>query len=313
MHFNMITLKKGNIGKDVERLQDLLNIQVDGDFGIETEEAVKVFQKKYNLTVDGVVGPVTWGALVAEQDTDLKKNIPVSISFYKEYLLSAGNTIKTNDKEVWIPNYYPGPVKKQWLVLHHTAGWDNPTGTVNYFSKDLRTVATEWIVGGCHIDGINTEHDGKVLKCMPDGSFAWHLTIGNNPLHRESIGVEICGFGGLTKKNDKYYTWVNDEVDPSQVCDIGFVYRGNRYFHKYSDEQIEGTKNIILYTQEKYGINMKRGLQEMIKKDNVKVAFDFCDPTVIGLNPGLYTHGNVYNHKNDIFPQQEMVDMIMSI
>jgi hypothetical protein len=38
---------------------------VDGDFGTKTENAVKWFQKKSKITVDGVVGPQTWGKLFA--------------------------------------------------------------------------------------------------------------------------------------------------------------------------------------------------------------------------------------------------------
>ena len=37
----------------------------DGDFGDETENAVRSFQESQNLTVDGIVGPNTWEALEA--------------------------------------------------------------------------------------------------------------------------------------------------------------------------------------------------------------------------------------------------------
>lgn len=58
-------LVKGNKGYDVERLQTLLNshgakLVLDADFGDKTELAVKAFQRKHKLTVDGKVGPNTW-------------------------------------------------------------------------------------------------------------------------------------------------------------------------------------------------------------------------------------------------------------
>lgn len=61
-------LVKGNKGKDVERLQKLLNragakLEPDSDFGDKTERAVKAFQRNHKLTVDGKVGPQTWEAL----------------------------------------------------------------------------------------------------------------------------------------------------------------------------------------------------------------------------------------------------------
>ena len=58
----------GSKGSDVTELQKLLNqngytLDVDGDFGEKTQAAVKDYQQKNNLDVDGIVGNNTWGAL----------------------------------------------------------------------------------------------------------------------------------------------------------------------------------------------------------------------------------------------------------
>lgn len=58
------TLKKGSKGNSVAILQTLLNIDVDGDFGPKTKEAVIQFQKAHNLKPDGIVGPKTWEELL---------------------------------------------------------------------------------------------------------------------------------------------------------------------------------------------------------------------------------------------------------
>ncbi len=39
-------------------------VTVDGDFGPQTEAAVRAYQQEKNLAVDGIVGPQTWQALV---------------------------------------------------------------------------------------------------------------------------------------------------------------------------------------------------------------------------------------------------------
>lgn len=55
-------LKKGSKGNNVVQLQQCLNrvidsnLDVDGDFGPKTEKALKDFQKKYKITVDGIYG-----------------------------------------------------------------------------------------------------------------------------------------------------------------------------------------------------------------------------------------------------------------
>ncbi|MDN5896283.1 MAG: peptidoglycan-binding protein [Nocardioides sp.] len=62
-------LKEGADGQAVQALQVQLkkhghNLLTDGDFGPLTTKSVKAFQKKKGLTVDGVVGPVTWRYLL---------------------------------------------------------------------------------------------------------------------------------------------------------------------------------------------------------------------------------------------------------
>ena len=63
-NFNRI-LRKGMKGEDVKELQKLLEVSVDGVFGIKTEVAVKLFQSKNGLLEDGVVGPQTLSKLIA--------------------------------------------------------------------------------------------------------------------------------------------------------------------------------------------------------------------------------------------------------
>lgn len=57
------TLRKGSTGEDVKKLQAALHIFIDGQFGPQTEMALKIFQKEHGLVADGVAGPMTWAAL----------------------------------------------------------------------------------------------------------------------------------------------------------------------------------------------------------------------------------------------------------
>ena len=67
-------LQKGSSGSKVKELQKLLNgygyqLDEDGIFGDKTYSAVKEYQKKYGLGVDGIVGEQTWGSLLKSSTT----------------------------------------------------------------------------------------------------------------------------------------------------------------------------------------------------------------------------------------------------
>jgi len=319
----MRTIKIGSEGYEVIELQKILDIEADGYFGPDTHDAVVKFQKEHGLVADGIVGSVTWSVLMPEGDTSLHKD-----STFIEYMLTQGKQVLQNGKSVWVPNYFPGTFQKRWLIFHHTAGWENAKATVDFWSNDGASIATEFVVGGLHISGKDTGHDGMTVRCMPKGSYAWHTATGNTVMHRESIGVEICSMGGLTKggfyrfangKNvwvdgqaNTYYTAYGNPVSDSEVFDLGWNYRFHRYFHKYSDKQIEQCKLIAEYCRDEHGIDIKEGLAKLIRKDGVEKAFGYILGHVDSV-PGIYTHGNVFQGKNDIYPDPRFIEMILSL
>lgn len=70
------TVRQGDRGDLVYQLQDMLagagsGLTVDGIFGIGTLSAVKSFQKRNGLDVDGVVGPKTWAKLLEQNNIHL--------------------------------------------------------------------------------------------------------------------------------------------------------------------------------------------------------------------------------------------------
>ena len=61
----------GSTGSAVSKLQTILNehgygLAVDGIFGEKTRAAVRDYQKRYNLKLDGIAGPETWGSLLGQ-------------------------------------------------------------------------------------------------------------------------------------------------------------------------------------------------------------------------------------------------------
>ena len=92
-------LRTGSKGEAVRELQTKLielgynlgSYGADGSFGNATDTAVKSFQRKYGLAVDGIVGQATWNKL-NELLKSTEKPI-VGDSRYKNTLISIRNTI----------------------------------------------------------------------------------------------------------------------------------------------------------------------------------------------------------------------------
>ena len=73
------TIRNGSTGEKVTELQRHLTQLgfggllgppgIDGKFGPRTETAVKAFQRNNALQVDGIVGPITWGAICKQVTT----------------------------------------------------------------------------------------------------------------------------------------------------------------------------------------------------------------------------------------------------
>ena len=72
VNIELTVLNKGAKGEQVKAVQRMLDSlgydlgasKVDGDFGIKTDAAVRAYQKKQGLTVDGIVGQKTWTKLL---------------------------------------------------------------------------------------------------------------------------------------------------------------------------------------------------------------------------------------------------------
>jgi len=293
-----MVLKKGSRGDDVKTLQQFLGLTADGIFGSGTDASVKKWQKDNGLSADGIVGPNTWDAM-ALTSTDTSEKI---------YTTSNGLTIE----QYFLPTdeYMSGPTKKEYCFLHHTAGWHKPKPIVDSWGRDSRgKVATEFVLGGQSVKGNDTKYDGKMIQCIPEGGYGWHLgKNGSRHMHTHSVGIEVCNFGYI--KDGK--TYAGTTAAESEIVKLKKPFRGYVEWHRYSDKQIETLRLWILHIAERDSIDVRKGLVEEIKTKGAD-GFEFNEDAFYGKIKGMWTHTNTRKDKFDMFPQQELLDMLVSL
>ena len=286
-------LKKGSQGSEVKKLQSFLGVTANGIFGSSTEDAVMNWQNENGHKADGVVGPEIWAEMGLSTSGSGSSETSISI---EDYFLS------TSD-------YLAGPTSKEYLFLHHTAGWNNPYGVVDDWNNDGSQVATEFVIGGQSIKGNDNQYDGKIIQTFPEGAYGWHLgDNGSQYMHEHSVGIEVCNFGYI--KDGK--TWAGTTPDPSQLVELDAPFRTYTTWHRYSDQQLASLKKLILHVAERDNIDVHLGLISEIKKNGV-AAFEFNEDAYYGRIKGMWTHTNTRKDKTDMFPQQELIDMLLSL
>jgi len=155
-------LKVGSKGELVKGIQEVVGVKADGDFGPGTEAAVKKWQAANNLVADGLVGDNTL-AKMDLLDTDLTESITRSSNSatYTNNKYKTSNGLEVVEYFMPKDEYNAGPIKAEWLFIHHTAGWHNPFNTVKNWDNDRSgRIATEFVLGGPSCKGNDILYDG---------------------------------------------------------------------------------------------------------------------------------------------------------
>jgi hypothetical protein len=186
------------------------------------------------------------------------------------------------DPKLQAGEYGTDIIKKDTIVIHHTAGGHRPDWVIAGWNSDrakdgksrLR-VATSYVIGGISTSDGDTSWDGKIINCFPDNMWAHHLgttAVNNANLNQKSIAIEICNYGQLTlSSNGTYFNYVNKPVPAALAIKLSKAFRGFTYYHRYTKNQLKALKDLLLYLSDLYKIDLKKGLQEYINRESLKV------------------------------------------
>ncbi len=176
-----LTLKKGSTGATVKKLQTKLKNwgyytgAVDGIYGTQTVNAVKYFQRKNGLTVDGIAGNKTLAAMgistssssntSSSSDTYLLARLIYAEARGEPYTgqVAVGAVVLNRMRSSQFPNTMAGVIYQPWaftcvndgqinLTPNDTAmraakdalsGWDPTNGCLYYYNPS--TATSKWI------------------------------------------------------------------------------------------------------------------------------------------------------------------------
>lgn len=228
---------------------------------------------------------------------EIKYNFLDISEYYTEKIKK--NNMEIKDIFLDIDEYYQTDFKKSIIYLHHTAGGHRPDWVVNSWNKDsnsngsTRRIATSYVVGGKSTRDGDTSWDGVIVRCFPDSKWAWHLGAKgtNGMFDKTSIGIEICNYGYLVRsKNGLFMNYVNSVVPEEQVIELKQPFRGFKYYHKYTDRQLESVRQLLIELGNKYNIPLNLGLVENLKRESLIIPNNL---SVLEQQKWLNNHGYV--------------------
>ena len=198
--------------------------------------------------------------------------------------------------------YFAEESAKTQIYLHHTAGNGNAEAVSRYWNGTSDRVATAFVVG----------QDGLIVQCFSSKHWAWHLGISKaefkgqgakyQNLDKASVGIEVCNWGYLKEKDGKFYNYVNTRVPDSMVTTLDEPFKGFKHWYKYTDAQIESTRQLLVYLCDTY--NIPREYRAQIFS---------LDKEAFKGTPGIYTHNSVRKDKSDIYPCPRMTQMLENL
>ena len=170
-----MTIQRGTKGDKVKTIQQVLGIEADGIFGIQTENAVKEFQRANGLIVDGIVGNKTWAAL-----------------FYNDGV----GTVDITNAFIYTHITYSPNRQIKYIAIHYTAGSMSRKGsalnTRNVFFS--RQASADFVVDDEQIVQFNP--DLKNYYCWSVGgkknAYSGGGQLNGKATNRNTISIEIC-------------------------------------------------------------------------------------------------------------------------
>lgn len=298
-------LKLKDSGDDVyfiqQRLKDigLFDGNLNGYYSQNTLMSVSNFQKNNKLKITGEVNIQTWLELTKVRNIESNLN---------KLIIKTNNNLEifALDNKV---DYYEVDSLKNSIVISNTGVGYNPKDVVNFWkpiynNSEKLSRSSHFLIGREYYE--IKDFDGLVFRTFDDKY--WSYSFLSDKLD-DVISIDICNLGPLVLMDDKFYNLMGCLVSSDEVLELDFL--GYNYYHKYTDNQVESLKKLLIYLQLKHGIQINRS---SYTEEGIIPYYDDKWFSNIDLkSSGIKTRNNYINSLLGLTPQKEIVDMLNSI
>lgn len=155
------------------------------------------------------------------------------------------------------------------VVIHYTAG-GSADSSAKYLAQNDIKASAHLVIG----------REGEIFQLVPFDTVSWHAGRssygGRNGLNKYSIGIELDNAGVLERVGSEYKSWFGRRYQPNDVVEA--VHRNDskpRFWHTYTQAQLEACRQVCSLLIEKYKINLILGHEEIapLRKQDPGPAF----------------------------------------
>ncbi len=147
------------------------------------------------------------------------------------------------------------------IIMHYTAG-GSLESSVKWLCNKNSKVSAHYII----------DRNGKIVQLVKDENVAWHAGSvttkvslnGRLGVNSYSIGIELCNWGLLEKRNEKFFCWPRRASSKTTTYpEWTLPYTGStpvlmkeKYWEPYSNLQIDAAINLCANLVTKYNIKL---------------------------------------------------------
>mgnify|MGYP006935497176 CR=1 FL=1 len=213
-------------------------------------------------------------------------------------------------------SYYNDETEKNQIYIHSSLFGINPFRLIDHYSRNASSpikTPPMFIITSTPEHVYDNYTDGNVIQVYPSKFWSHHLHLkeahlvnggpGIDTISRGSISIELCNWGPLIETEHGICTTTGLYLNDNEVYEFSTPYRGHKYYNKYTDNQIDNLRKLLVLLGKKWAIDIK------FKGNGI---FSVDRRALMGTS-GIYCHNSVRPDIADISPQTNLVEMLNSL